>query len=130
MKIGTAPWIRLFDATYDGYVSSFSVEIGFEHGTVLASMGHVVDLGDLSGFLSGLAEDFTGWDDTRTWHAAYRDVQLDAVFRSLGHVDLTWTMRSAEWSDCRWSASVTVTLDAGEDMRTLASDVRHVLHPD
>jgi hypothetical protein len=82
---------------------------------------------DLAPFLEGLAADFRGWEGERTWRTEDRDLSVSAVFRSRGHVGLTWTLRP--WPDAArgWSASVTTWLEAGEQMSLLAADLRHFL---
>ncbi|MET7365877.1 DUF6228 family protein [Streptomyces sp. NPDC005566] len=82
---------------------------------------------DLAPFLGELAADFRGWDGERSWRTDDGDLTVSAAFRSGGHVGLTWTVRP--WPDAvgGWSASVTTWLEAGEQMATLASGVRHFL---
>ncbi|MEV0489961.1 DUF6228 family protein [Streptomyces atratus] len=46
---------------------------------------------DLAPFLEELAADFRGWDGERSWQTNDRDLAVSAVFRSSGHVGLTWT---------------------------------------
>ncbi|WRZ87764.1 DUF6228 family protein [Streptomyces sp. NBC_01007] len=83
--------------------------------------------GDLAPFLEGLARDFRGWDGERVWRTNDRDLTVTAVFRSGGHVGLTWTLRPWRTSVDSWDASVTTWLEAGEQMSALATDVRHFL---
>ncbi|MFE0737736.1 DUF6228 family protein [Streptomyces sp. NPDC058855] len=83
----------------------------------------------LAPFLEELAADFRGWEGERTWGTHDRDLSVAAVFSSGGHVGLTWTLRP--WPDAArgWSASVTTWLEAGEQMTSLAADLRHFLAP-
>lgn len=83
---------------------------------------------DLPAFLGGLAEDFRGWSGERQWHSLERDLAVTAVFRSGGHVGLTWTLWP--WPARRhggWSTTVTTWQEAGEQMTALAADVRAFL---
>lgn len=82
---------------------------------------------DLAPFLEELAADFRGWDGERCWQTHDGDLRVSAAFRPGGHVGLTWTVRP--WPDAAggWCASVTTWLEAGEQMASLASDVRHFL---
>lgn len=82
---------------------------------------------DLPRFLAELAADFQGWDGRRVWQTLDRDLTVGAVFRSGGHVGLTWTLRPWRAASGRWEASVTTWLDAGEQMAALAADVRALL---
>ncbi|MFI8103039.1 DUF6228 family protein [Streptomyces sp. NPDC086023] len=81
----------------------------------------------LAAFLDALAADYRGWDGARTWRTPDRDLAVSAVFGSGGHVGLTWTVRPWRHAAGDWSASVTVWLEAGEQMATLAADIRHLL---
>jgi hypothetical protein len=85
---------------------------------------------DLAAFLDELAGDFRGWPGERTWHSLDRDLTINAVFRSGGHVGLTWTLRPWPGKYGGWSASVTTWQEAGEQMTALASDIRAFLHRD
>ncbi|MFB6615029.1 DUF6228 family protein [Streptomyces sp. NPDC056367] len=82
---------------------------------------------DLAPFPEELSESFRGWDGERVWQTNDRDLTVRAVFRSGGHVGLTWTLRPWHTSVGSWEASVTTWLEAGEQMSTLAADVRHFL---
>ncbi|MFH8253950.1 DUF6228 family protein [Streptomyces roseolus] len=83
--------------------------------------------GGLAPFLGALAADYRGWDGERTWRTDDRDLAVSAVFRSRGHVGLTWTLRPWPTAAGGWGASVTTWLEAGEQMASLAADVRHFL---
>ena len=65
-----------------------------------------------------LAEDFRGWSGERTWRSVNRELRVTATHHSGGHVGLCWTL-----AEPHWELSVAVTVDAGEDMRRLASEV-------
>ncbi|MGW1067959.1 DUF6228 family protein [Streptomyces aureus] len=82
---------------------------------------------DLAPFLEGLAADYRGWDGKREWQTDDRDLTVGAVFRSGGHVGLTWTLRPWRSADGGWKASVTTWVEAGEQMSAFAGDVRHFL---
>ncbi|MFF5897599.1 DUF6228 family protein [Streptomyces argenteolus] len=82
---------------------------------------------DLVPFLAGLAADYRGWDGERSWQTSDRDLALSAVFRSGGHVGLTWTVRPWPKAAAGWSALVTTWLEAGEQMASLVADLRHFL---
>jgi len=82
---------------------------------------------DLAPFLEELAADYRGWHGERNWRNSDRDLAVSAVFRSGGHVGLTWTVRPWPQATGGWSASVTTWLEAGEQMTCLAADIRHFL---
>jgi hypothetical protein len=85
---------------------------------------------DLVSFLEELARDFRGWDGERVWQNNDRDLTLRAVFRSGGHVGLTWTLQPWPTAPGGWESSVTTWLEAGEQLSALAVDLRHFLHED
>ncbi len=80
---------------------------------------------DLVPFLEGLASDFRGWDGRREWQTNDGDLAVGAVFRSGGHVGLTWTLHPWRRAAGGWKASVTTWLEAGEQMSALAAEARH-----
>ncbi|MFJ9560202.1 DUF6228 family protein [Streptomyces fuscichromogenes] len=82
---------------------------------------------DLTAFLEELAADYRGWDGERSWQTNDRDLTVSAVFRSGGHVGLTWTVRPWPRAAGGWSASATTWLEAGEQMTALAADIRRFL---
>ncbi|WP_437083117.1 DUF6228 family protein [Streptomyces sp. enrichment culture] len=83
--------------------------------------------GGLPAFLDGLAADYRGWDGERSRQTLDRDLTVSAVFRSGGHVGLTWAVQPWRQAAGDWSASVTTWLEAGEQMASLAADVRAFL---
>jgi hypothetical protein len=83
---------------------------------------------DLPTYFEGLAEDFRGWPGERSWHSLERDLTISAVFRSGGHVGLTWNLRPWPAKHGGWNVTVTTWQEAGEQMTALAADVRDFLH--
>lgn len=82
---------------------------------------------DLAPFLEELASDYRGWGGERNWQTNDGDLAVSAVFQSGGHVGLTWTLRPWPKAAGGWSASVTTWLEAGEQMASLATEIRHFL---
>ncbi|MFI8515136.1 DUF6228 family protein [Streptomyces sp. NPDC085460] len=82
---------------------------------------------DLTAFLEQLAADFRGSDGERSWQTKDRDLAVSAVYRSGGHVGLTWALRPWPQAAGGWGASVTTWLEAGEQMAAVAADVREFL---
>ena len=125
---GAEAWVRLWNRThpYEDDMVAFCIELG---GYGLSATAHgVVVAGDSPApFVRGLAESFEGWEGVQVWENLNNDVRIEAVFRSYGHVDLTWTV--ASWREAYpWSASVTVKgIEAGEQMRGLAEDLRELV---
>jgi hypothetical protein len=119
--------LRLFDRYYpDQYGVGFSIEAQADN--LRASVGAEVWVWDETGlaeFLAGLAADFRGWDGERGWSTNHFAVR--AVFRSRGHVSLTWSLRQWSSRSDSWEASVTTSVEAGEQMASLAAGVREFL---
>ncbi|NUT91384.1 MAG: hypothetical protein HOY78_05080 [Saccharothrix sp.] len=80
----------------------------------------------LSRFLLTLVDDFTGWPGTRTWQA-YDDNLIVAATHTGHHVTLTWTLRTWHHRPSPWEATVTLDVEAGEQLRTFAQDLHHLL---
>ncbi|MGJ6963986.1 DUF6228 family protein [Streptosporangium sp. G11] len=78
--------------------------------------------GDMASFLRTLADDFRGWTGERTWHT--NQLTLVAVFHSGGHVELTWTLRPWSSHQAAWEASITTWIEGGQQMTSLAADIR------
>jgi hypothetical protein len=76
---------------------------------------------------TGLAADYQGWEGERVWRTYDGDLAVSAVFRTGGHVGLSWTLRPWPNATGGWNASVTTWLEAGEQMSSLASDVEDFL---
>lgn len=77
----------------------------------------------LDTFLASLAEDFRGWQGERTWHSLCHDLTLSAEHHSGGHVRLRWAISDGEPTE-EWRFETSTWHQAGEDMRTLAADIR------
>ncbi|MGQ4426648.1 DUF6228 family protein [Streptomyces violaceoruber] len=82
---------------------------------------------DLTTFLDELAAEYRGWEGERSWQTNDHDLTVSAVFRAGGHVGLTWSLQPWPQAAGGWGASVTTWLEAGEQMTTLAVDIRHFL---
>jgi len=130
---GPEGWVRLWHRThpyegdlYGSETVAFCIAIGAVDMTAAL---HEVTLfhDEPEKFVAELAESFAGWNGAKVWQTPSRDVRIEAVFRTGGHVDMTWTL-TPRWGRDSWSASVTVEgVHAGEEMRKLAEDMRELL---
>ncbi len=77
-------------------------------------------------FLRELAEDWKGAQPDSSWEAIEHGLSIDAHREPLGHVLLTFSLRESYRHDA-WLVRVTVQLDAGEEMATLAREVERLL---
>ncbi|MEV0166422.1 DUF6228 family protein [Nonomuraea fuscirosea] len=120
--------IRLSGRRIDDDETVFSVEATADglQATIPEVTVSIYDLaGDLAAFLCGLADDFRGWPGTRTWDTD--QLTLEAGFHSGGHVELSWSMRPGLGMEATWEVSATTWIEAGQQLTTLASDVRAFL---
>ncbi|CAL9337091.1 hypothetical protein SUDANB108_00188 [Streptomyces sp. enrichment culture] len=79
-------------------------------------------------FLAGLAEEFRGWDGSRAWRSLEDDLTLVAEHAG-SHVRLTWGLHD-RLPDPAWRFEMTTIHAPGEDMRSLANDMRTFLESD
>jgi len=130
-------WVRLWnrlDPWGDGSIDvcvQVAVETATEH---LRAEAHGVTLGvmggeDLSPFLAGLVENFQGWKGVQSWRSFNADFGIDAVHLG-SHVEMTWTVSTWRHVPSTWTASVTLPLQAGEELRAVATEVRWFLRPE
>ncbi|WTW98215.1 DUF6228 family protein [Streptomycetaceae bacterium NBC_01309] len=79
----------------------------------------------LADFFVQVAADFRGWHGERTWQTNH--LKVSAVARTGGHVGLTWTLRPRLTRDAPWESTVTTWIEAGEQAKNLAADIRDFL---
>ncbi|WP_420710939.1 DUF6228 family protein [Streptomyces sp. NRRL S-118] len=79
-------------------------------------------------FLAELAEGFRGWSGTRTWRSLEGDLTLAAEHAG-SHVRLTWGLHD-RLPDDEWRFETTTIHAPGEDMRSLAIEMRTFLESD
>ena len=124
---GPEGWVRLWNRRHpwEDELLTFCARIGGNGMT--ATLHNVVVHNEApEKFVAGLAESFAGWSGARVWESLDRDVRIEAVFRTGGHVDMTWGLAPWRGTDA-WKAEVTFTVEAGEEMRKLAQDMRVLL---
>ncbi|MEU3607967.1 DUF6228 family protein [Streptomyces sp. NPDC035033] len=123
-------YVRLFDwARLDEHEAAFAMEAvadGLHARLDSVSVSVWDSAGDLTEFLDALADDFRGWEGKRTW--VTNQLALTATFHAGGHVQLRWDLRPGVFAEDSWTCSVTTTLEAGEQMSRLSSDLRSFLH--
>jgi hypothetical protein len=132
-SIHSGTWVRLWnrvDPWDDGSIQ-VCAEIG---GEGLRAVAHrvVVSIYDdtLTPFLENLAERFRGWDGTLTWQSMEPGLEIAAVSRSRGEVELSWTVQPSRSYSSTWQATVPVSVEAGEQLRRFAAQVYRFLHRD
>ncbi|MFE4455973.1 DUF6228 family protein [Nocardia tengchongensis] len=96
------------------------------HGIMLDTVGGR----SLPHFLDTLVADFAGWDGIRTWESLNHELRIDAEHLRLGHVQLDWSLTQGPVVDQNaWTATTTMVLEAGEQLRQFAAAVRKFLRP-
>jgi hypothetical protein len=125
---GRQGWVRLWNRThpYDDVMLTFCIEIG--SSDMKAALHGVAVYNEApEKFVGELAESFAGWTGAKVWVSLNGDLRIEARHKSRGYVDMTWSL--APWRERdAWTASVTVRdVLAGEEMRSLAADMRVLL---
>lgn len=132
---GLPTWVRMWNSQeqnnepWYGPLDNICVAIGSNdlhatrHKVVLPDHDH-----SLPRFLADLAADFHGWSGVRTMATWDRDLTLDATFTTGGHVNLTGTLRPWHYTT-DWQASVTTTVEAGEQLTNFATTIHDFLTP-
>lgn len=118
------------DPFHDGYnFVDFPVAIEADALSASARVRSMEDGGQgLGTFLQKLADDWKGEVPERRWTAIEHGLSIDATRDDFGHVTMVFTLRQGHHPEV-WRASVTVKVEAGEDMSSLAGAVRQLLQP-
>lgn len=115
----------------DGYVRTADVEIRADGVTACTTATLSVEPGgiDLAGFVAGLAADWRGWDGKRRWQALEREMEIEAWHDGRAHVRLAILVRRPKraCADDAWSARLVFTIEAGEELATLARGIISLL---
>lgn len=94
-------------------------------GLAAATGVRTIEGDGLAVWVHALAQSYAGWDGERIWESLERDARISARHDGRGHVTLRFVVRGGV-RGCEpdaWEASVSVYLDAGEDMRRLADAI-------
>lgn len=122
MSPGAHPQLVLADPSdpyQDGYTLSFRAEL-----TAQGLSSHVVvsQGGDLDAFFDHLVGNWQGWQGEQTWESLEQDLAIAAAHNGRGQVRLRVTLRESYRPDS-WAASATLIVQAGEELRALASKI-------
>ena len=119
-------WVlgRPLDPCGDGYVHRVFVEVS-DDGSAASGWATLEGQGPrtLRDFLMWLEQGWRGWPGARTWTAMEREMTLEATHDGARHVQIAVTLRRAQRAHDpdAWSARIVLTLEAGEQLRELAS---------
>ena len=115
----------------DGYIRTADVGIRADGVSACTAATLSVEPGgiDLARFFAGLAADWRGWDGKRRWQALEREMEIEAWHDGRAHVMLAVTLMRPErtYADDAWSARVVFTVEAGEELATLAKEIISLL---
>jgi Family of unknown function (DUF6228) len=82
---------------------------------------YALEFTDLAEFFEELARDWRGWTGPRAWRSLEGDLEITAEHHR--HVRLRIALRGDPYrSD--WGVSAAIELDRGEELSTVAADVR------
>jgi len=119
------------DPDGDGYVRRADVEVRADGmaARTTATLSVIFEKIDLGVFFAGLASDWRGWKGERRWEALEREMAIDARHDGRANVMIAVTVRRAErtYAGDVWPARVVFTVEAGEQLATLASDIGSLL---
>lgn len=103
----------------DGYILRFRAEL-LAPGLAADRWVTVANDHSLAAFFDHLVAGWHGWEGELVREALEHDMAIAATHDGIGHVRLRVTLRQGYRSDC-WMASATFSLDAGEELQTLAT---------
>lgn len=115
---------RLAFASYqpgDEYVSEFTVTVNADGLTASAPVISTLDGYGLPSFMRELADDFRGWDGTRSWRSLEDQLRVEATWQDGGHVALLFHLTPSVYD--KWTLSVEFTLEGGEELQTFSKDL-------
>ncbi|MFI9504616.1 DUF6228 family protein [Nocardia sp. NPDC052566] len=96
--------------------------------TVNGLLLDVVGGRSLPHFLDSLVNDFAGWDGIRSWESLDHELRIDAqhVHR---RIRLDWILTRQSGQQTAWTATTTIKVEAGEQLRQLTAAVHRFLLP-
>ncbi|WP_285691759.1 DUF6228 family protein [Actinoplanes sp. NBRC 103695] len=78
----------------------------------------------LRSWTNTLADSYAGWEGEQSWESLERDARISARHDGRGHVTLRFVIRGPRaYDEAAWKASVSVSLDAGEDIVGFAREI-------
>jgi Family of unknown function (DUF6228) len=112
----------------DGYIIVMPVELHADGLSARQTVELAWQAGgeqpDLVSYFDDLADHWRGWQGDRTWRSLDGSMRIAASHDGQGHVALVGTLMRDSFSADSWLARVCLTVEAGEQMRSLAADVR------
>lgn len=82
----------------------------------------------LDAFLSDIADQFRGWNGTRSWRSLEDQLRIEATWGSRGHVTLRVHLRPKVYEE-PWNVTAAFDVEAGAEMQALAAAVSNFFRP-
>jgi hypothetical protein len=115
--------LRSADRPWNDEVLDFQCELA-DDGVNAAAWVRTLNGDGIVSWAAGLAESYHGWDGVRAWESLEQDLRIDAMHDGRGHVSVRFIIRGPRgYEPGAWEASVVVTPDASEDMRSLVAEL-------
>ena len=113
----------IFDPYSDGFeFRHFTAEIEDKGLSASATVVTMETEAGLAAFVTSLGNDWRGWEGTRSWSAIEGHLHINAEHDPTGKVDLLVELRQSPYPGA-WSARVSITIAAGEELRVLAEQL-------
>ena len=104
------------DPFSDGYdFRDFTVELEDAGLSARTAVRTILGQSCLTAFLAEVAESWRGWDGTKTWRSLEGDLHLRVEHDGVGAVTFEFEVRDSPYDD-RWTASVCISLHAGQEL--------------
>jgi hypothetical protein len=121
VTIGSGSAVLVLRAT-DGSLPPDELEVGLRAETLSAqSILYGLDFSDLGTYFEDLAGNWRGWTGSIDWRSLEGDLEISANYDR--HVLLRVRLLGDRYRT-EWVAEATISLDAGEQLSAVASDVR------
>ena len=129
VHLGSATdWFRLIaDQASPGAPDHVIAELQLEGLSASRRVAHHYSSGfaDIASFFDELANGWRGWEGVREWESLEGDLKIQAR-HAYGHVLFRITVRHGGpgWGNDGWTATADLTIDPGEQLSNVASDIR------
>jgi hypothetical protein len=101
----------------------FRIELQ-DQGLNAATGVRTIEGDGLASWAKMLADSYAGWTGEQSWESLERDARIHARHDGRGHLTFRFVIRGPRaYDQAAWEASVTVNLEAGEDMSGFAQEI-------
>lgn len=116
-----------FSDTHRGSLVATLAGTGLEASKVVGP--HYADdgFGDLGVFFADLERSWRGWHGPRSWRSLEGELSITAQHMG-SHVTLRIDLRDVGFGHGAWAAQMELTVEAGEQLSSVAADVRKLVN--